>query len=301
MSRPERASHSAVDAQLLVRAHLRIGRADTCRARAPVHLLIGHDPDPTGQWTPSADALVPSSPNITMAFARRSIDDEWLEFAADAASWLGLRAGSCSPSTPVRRSCESGPAIAYRTSIRRLADFESLGHQLLRPLLKAGLRTAERVVPPAPELKDAIVSYRPDVTLVTPLIDLGSYQHDVVRVSRSLGIPTGVCIGSWDHLSSKALIRDQPDEVFVWNETQKREAVTMHGVRPERVTVTGAQCFDHWFDRQPALNGDDFAREGRPRSLAPIRRVCVFRVVRGKPERSAIRARVDCRASRQRA
>src|SRR4029079_4351561 len=87
-------------------------------------------------------------------------------------------------------------------SIRRLADFEGFGHQLLRPFLKAVLRAAERVVPPAPELKDAVVSYRPDVTLVTPLIDLGSYQHDVVRVSRSLGIPTGVCVGSWDHLSS---------------------------------------------------------------------------------------------------
>ena len=46
-----------------------------------IHLLIGHDPDPTGQWTPSADALVTSSPNITMAFARRSIDDEFTKAA----------------------------------------------------------------------------------------------------------------------------------------------------------------------------------------------------------------------------
>ena len=237
-----------------------------------VHLLIGHDPDPTGQWTPSADALVASSPNITMAFARRSMDDEWLDLR------LMLRLGSDYVRF-VQPEYTSAPILRERArdrvpdSIRRLADFEGFGHQLLRPLLKAGLRTAERVVPPAPELKDAVVSYRPDVTLVTPLIDLGSYQHDVVRVSRSLGIPTGVCIGSWDHLSSKALIRDQPDEVFVWNETQKREAVTMHGVRPERVTVTGAQCFDHWFDRQPALNGDDFARKV---GLDPSRRFVVY-------------------------
>jgi hypothetical protein len=237
-----------------------------------IHLLIGHDPDPTGQWTPSADALVASSPNITMAFAHRSVDDEWLDLR------LMQRLGSDYVRF-VQPEYGSAPILRERArdrvpeSIRKLADYEGVGHSLLRPLLKAALRAAERAVPPAPELRDAVISYRPDVTLVTPLIDLGSYQHDVVRVSRLLGIPTGVCIGSWDHLSSKALIRDQPDEVFVWNETQKREAVTMHGVQPERVVVTGAQCFDQWFDRQPALRYDEFARKV---GLDPARRCLVY-------------------------
>jgi hypothetical protein len=237
-----------------------------------LHLLIGHDPDPTGQWTPSADALVASSPNITMAFAHRSIDDEWLDLR------LMQRLGSDYVRF-VQPEYASAPILRDRArdrvpeSIRKLADYDGVGHSLLRPLLKTALRAAERAVPPAPEVKDAVVSYRPDVTLVTPLIDLGSYQHDVVRVSRSLGIPTGVCIGSWDHLSSKALIRDQPDEVFVWNETQKREAVTMHGVEPERVVVTGAQCFDHWFDRQPALTYGEFAKKV---GLDPARRFLLY-------------------------
>src|SRR5689334_6804391 len=237
-----------------------------------IHLLIGHDPDPTGQWTPSAEALVASSPNITMAFAHRSIDDEWLDLR------LMQRLGSDYVRF-VRPEYVSAPILRERArdrvpeSLRKLADYEGIGRGLLRRLLTSALRTAERAVPPAPDLRDTLVSHRPDVTLVTPLIDLGSYQHDVVRVSRSLGIPTGVCIGSWDHLSSKALIRDQPDQVFVWNETQKREAVTMHGVHPERVVVTGAQCFDHWFDRQPALSYDQFvAKVG----LDPARRFLVY-------------------------
>ena len=225
-----------------------------------IHLLIGHDPDPTGQWTPSAEALVAASPNITMAFAHRSIDDRWLDLR------LMLRLGSdyvrfVQPeylNAPILRdrARDRVPAL-----IRKLADYEGPGHGLLRALLKKGLRAAERAVPPAPDLEDAVLAYEPDVTLVTPLIDLGSYQHDVVRVSRSRGIPTGVCIGSWDHLSSKALIREHPDEVFVWNETQKHEAVAMHGVRPDRIRVTGAQCFDQWFDRQPTLAYEDFARK----------------------------------------
>ena len=237
-----------------------------------IHLLIGHDPDPTGQWTPSADALVASSPNITMSFAHRSIDDEWLDLR------LMQRLGSDYVRF-VQPEYASAPILRDRARdrvpppIRALADYEGIGHGLLRPLLKSALRAAERAVPPAPELSDVVMAHRPDITLVTPLIDLGSYQHDVVRVSRSLGIPTGVCIGSWDHLSSKALIRDQPDRVFVWNDTQKREAVTMHGVEPARVVVTGAQCFDHWFDRQPALGYTEFARKV---GLDPARRFIVY-------------------------
>jgi hypothetical protein len=237
-----------------------------------IHLLIGHDPDPTGQWTPSADALVASSPKITMAFARRSIDDEWLDLR------LMLRLGSDYVRF-VQPEYARAPILRERArdrvpaSIRSLADYEGPGYGLLRLFLRMGLGAAERAIPPAPELKDAVRTYRPDLTLVTPLIDLGSYQHDVVRVSRSLGIPTGVCIGSWDHLSSKALIRDQPDEVFVWNETQKHEAVTMHGIQPERVTVTGAQCFDHWFDRHPAFTASEFA--GRV-GLDPDRRFVLY-------------------------
>jgi hypothetical protein len=237
-----------------------------------IHLLIGHDPDPTGQWTASADALVASSPNITIAFAQRSIDDGWLDLR------LMQRLGSDYVRF-VQPEYASAPILRERardrvpTSIRKLADYGGIGSSLLRPMLKTTLRAAERAVPPAPEVKDALVSYRPDVTLVTPLIDLGSYQHDVVRVSRSLGIPTGVCIGSWDHLSSKALIRDQPDEVFVWNDTQKREAVSMHGVAQERVVVTGAQCFDHWFDRQPSLAYAEFAGKV---GLDPSRRFLLY-------------------------
>jgi hypothetical protein len=237
-----------------------------------IHLLIGHDPDPTGQWTPSAEALVAASPKITMAFAHRSIGDEWLDLR------LMLRLGSDYVRF-VMPEYASAPILRERARdrvpdlIRKLADYEGTGHRLLRAVMKKALRIAERAVPPAPELESAVAEHRPDLTLVTPLIDLGSYQHDVVRVSRARAIPTGVCIGSWDHLSSKALIREQPDEVFVWNDTQKHEAVTMHGVKAQRVTVTGAQCFDQWFDRQPALTYDVFTtRVG----LDPARQFLVY-------------------------
>jgi hypothetical protein len=70
-------------------------------------------------------------------------------------------------------------------------------------------------------------------------------------------------------LSSKAIIRDMPDRLFVWNNVQRREATEMHGVPAERVVVTGAQSFDRWFDQRPSRNRADFTRrvglpDGRP-------------------------------------
>src|SRR5206468_5134837 len=33
-------------------------------------------------------------------------------------------------------------------------------------------------------------------------------------------------------------------------------AIELHGLPADRVVVTGAQCFDHWFDRRPTLSRD---------------------------------------------
>jgi hypothetical protein len=77
-------------------------------------------------------------------------------------------------------------------------------------------------------------------------------------------------VWSWDHLSSKALIREMPDRVFVWNDTQKREAVDLHHVPAGRVVVTGAQCFDRWFDRAPSRSREEFCSDAGVPGRAPL-------------------------------
>jgi hypothetical protein len=73
-----------------------------------------------------------------------------------------------------------------------------------------------------------------------------------------LRIPIGHCVASWDNLTNKGLIKALPDRVFVWNEAQKVEAQALHGVPEERVIVTGAQIFDHWFEMKPTRNRSEF-------------------------------------------
>ena len=120
------------------------------------------------------------------------------------------------------------------------------------------LRQFEAAVPRSRQLDDFFREQNADVVLITPLVDLGSPQIDHFASARALGLRTGLPVCSWDHLSSKSLLRASPQMMTVWNETQKAEAVEFHGVPPERVVVTGAQCYDLWFGRRPSKPREAF-------------------------------------------
>jgi hypothetical protein len=103
------------------------------------------------------------------------------------------------------------------------------------------------------------------VLVVTPLLYFGSRQVDYVRAARARGIPSVLAVGSWDHLTTKGIIHELPDRIVVWNELQRTEAVELHGARPEQVTVTGAQAYDHWFTARPSTAREVFcAHVGLP-------------------------------------
>ncbi|MGE3577142.1 MAG: hypothetical protein AB7I25_01685 [Vicinamibacterales bacterium] len=156
----------------------------------------------------------------------------------------------------------------------------------------AGARIAEveNAIGPSPRIREFIGAIGPDLVMITPLIELGSPQLDYLRAARALRIPTALAVWSWDHLTSKALIRVRPDRVLVWNETQKREAVDLHGLPPEMVVVTGAQCFDQWFDRQPSLGREAFCqRVGLPDARPFALYVCSSLFKGSPPESGFVR------------
>jgi hypothetical protein len=127
-------------------------------------------------------------------------------------------------------------------------------------LLDALLRGLERVVPRSPEIERFIRQQAPDAVLVTPAVDFNTPQPDQLKSARALGLPTGVCVASWDNLTNKGLIQIRPDLVTVWNEQQRREAAELHGIPAERVVATGAQIFDEWFVTRPTTTSDEFCR-----------------------------------------
>ena len=125
-------------------------------------------------------------------------------------------------------------------------------------LIRKALEVAEAVTPTDHYFELFIKSEEPDLILVTPLVDFGSYQTDYVKAAHRLGIPVGFLPFSWDNLTNRGLVRVAPDRAIVWNERQKDELVRFHGVTASSVVVTGAPRFDEFFAMRPSLSRDDF-------------------------------------------
>jgi len=142
-----------------------------------------------------------------------------------------------------------------------------------RRLVKLALEMAETLVPSESYYELFIRSHAPDVVLVTPLIDFGSYQTDYVKSAHRLGIPVAFLPFSWDNLTNRGLVRIAPDRVLVWNENQEREAVTYHDVPSDRIVVVGAPRFDDFFAMRPSTTRAEFcARAG----LDPSQRFLLY-------------------------
>lgn len=132
------------------------------------------------------------------------------------------------------------------------------------------LRLAEAITPTDP-LFDLFIKYEhPDVVLITPLVDYGSYQTDYVKSAHKIGVPVVFMPFSWDNLTNRGLIRVEPDRVLVWNEIQKREAVELHAVSPDRVIATGAPRFDAFFAMKPSTSRPEFCARAGLDPVAPF-------------------------------
>ena len=147
-------------------------------------------------------------------------------------------------------------------SVARLARRRTL--RAAAPALVRALRAVDRRLPANPATVAALRTLRPDAVVVSPLIARGPSgvrQEDTVKAARTLGIPVAAAITSWDHLTTKGLLKTLPDRILLWNDVQRREAVDLHGVPPGRIVLTGAQLFDQWFERRPSETRERFLGE----------------------------------------
>ncbi len=149
--------------------------------------------------------------------------------------------------------------ITARLTLLLIRFMDSRSSELLSGRIVAALGAVERAIPTCRRIDRYLRERRPDAILATPVIEFASGQVEYLKSARKAGVPSAVCVASWDNLTGKGLLRVVPDRVFVWNELQAVEAVEMHGVPRERVVATGAPKFDEWFERSPRAGPGDFA------------------------------------------
>ena len=158
---------------------------------------------------------------------------------------------------------DAAPALrerARRNAPKRFVRF--LDRRAKSRRIVRGVLTGLEARSPFPaRLTTLIRKHAPDVVLLSPLVELGSGQVDVVRAAGELGVPSVLLVASWDNLTNKGRIKEPPTLTVVWNTAQVDEAERLHGVPRDRVVAVGAHTFDHWFGWEPSLDGEAFARE----------------------------------------
>jgi hypothetical protein len=205
------------------------------------------------------ERLADRYPNVTWGWTPSPADEPWSQFAQkvrwalDYVRYLDPRYADA-PKLRLRNIERAPRIVRWLTSG---AGSLLVGHRAMARALK----WLERSMPQSEAIEQYLAKQRPDVVLLASLTFSRSLQIEQLKAAKVLGVPAAACIMSWDHLSSKTLLHIAPDLTIVWNDVQKGEAVDMHGLPADRVVVTGAQCYDQWFERKPVRTREEFCRD----------------------------------------
>ncbi len=232
--------------------------------------LIADEPETFGGQA-LVERLASAHPTVTWGWAPSLADEPWYPFAQkvryslDYVRFLAPRYADV-PKLRLRNVERAARFVRWTTAGVGAAV---VGQRLTVRLLK----WLERHMPRSRHSDTFLQQQAPDALLLTSLTFSRSSQMEQLKAAKALGIRTAACILSWDHLSSKSLLHIPPDLTVVWNDVQKQEATSMHQLDAARVVVTGAQCYDQWFDRQPSRTREEFCTA---LGLDPSRRLLLY-------------------------
>lgn len=89
-------------------------------------------------------------------------------------------------------------------------------------------------------------NYRPSL-VVTATPGLSFMEAWAILGAKKTGLPSVAINFSWDNLITYPRSVRPPDYLICWNEIIKKEALDLHGYRPENVFVSGILRYDHFF------------------------------------------------------
>jgi hypothetical protein len=99
------------------------------------------------------------------------------------------------------------------------------------------------------------------------------FDDSIVNAAARRKLPCQYMVLSWDHLSSKVVLRSWFDRIYVWNAVTKEEILDLdYGYIDARVIVTGIPQYDVYLDT-PTLSREDWCSQY---GLDPKRKTILF-------------------------
>jgi len=96
------------------------------------------------------------------------------------------------------------------------------------------------------------------------IIGTNSWSIQAIKLERLVKKNGGVIIHyliGWDNLFNKTHFFSEPDLLLVWSEIQKKQAISLHNIKNEKVKIVGSILFEEKADISKLFNRDDFYKK----------------------------------------
>ena len=168
------------------------------------------------------------------------------------------------------------------TDLRRRMDLDSSGDKfayfsglvlnriMARSFLRRVLRWLDRYLVRERPLAACFDKYQPDLLFLAHLFD--DVEIALLREAKRRNIPTIGFVNSWDKLTARCIIRLLPDQLLVYNDIVKREAMVHADMKAQDIEVVGIPQYDLYVGYTPTHRQEFLRRIG----LAPQRRFILY-------------------------
>lgn len=123
-----------------------------------------------------------------------------------------------------------------------------LGH--IRVLQKI-VRWGELRLNAPPQLKKVFDEYRPDLVYATVIVN-DQLDIPILLEAKRRAVKTAASTRNWDNFSTFGFLLALPDRLLLQNEFLKEQAVRLHGMSEDRISVVGFPHFD-WYYRKEII------------------------------------------------
>lgn len=107
--------------------------------------------------------------------------------------------------------------------------------------------------------KELFLKYKPDLLFAPNMFS--PEDSRLLRHAKKLKIKTLTSVKSWDVLTTKAFTRMRADKILVFNQHNRKEAITIGDYKPEQIALTGFPQFDIYRRKEVILPREDFFKK----------------------------------------
>lgn len=177
---------------------------------------------------------------------------EWWDKFFGALKFLLLRTST----TDLRRRME------FDRSRKRAAYLllRGLNLALARPWLRRVARWFDYRLAGERRFGPFFERYRPEAVFLAHLFD--DTEIALLREAKRRNIPTIGFVNSWDKLTARSAVRLLPDQLLVYNDIVRAEAIAHADMPESRIAVVGIPQYDHYFGHRPRPRQEFMAAVG---------------------------------------